>query len=58
MESALVMALVVVAIAVGLCSRRVRSFLLMIAMRRFFDQYMKRPRYRLFNPRDEDESKR
>ena len=55
MNTALVAGFLAVVIAIGLCSRRIRALLMMIAMRNFFEQYMKRPRYRLYDPRGEEE---
>ena len=45
---------VLVLIAICLGSRRVRTFLTMIALRRFFDRYMQRPRYRAYFPDERD----
>ena len=49
MNATLAISLSVLAIGICLCSRQVRSYLTMIALRRFFDKYMQRPRYRVYN---------
>jgi hypothetical protein len=55
MDGTLTVTLFGLGIVLLLCSRRVRTFLMMIALRDFFDKYMKTPRYRVYNlPPEED----
>jgi len=54
MGATLAISLAVLAVGIGLCSPQVRSYLTMIALRRFFDKHMQRPRYRVYNLRPEE----
>ena len=58
MDGTLTVTLFGLGIVLLLCSRRVRTFLMMIARRDFFDKYMKRPRYRVYNLPPEENADR
>ena len=49
-----------VLVIVGIClgSRRVRTYLTMIALRRFFDRYLQQPRHRVHFPDDPDQEEK
>jgi len=49
MDGTLAVMLFGLGVALLLCSRRVRSLLMMIALRDFFEKYMRQPRYRVYN---------
>jgi hypothetical protein len=53
--SAAIMIAALAILAVCLGSPRIRSLMAMIALRRFFDRYMSRPRYRVYNLRSRED---
>ena len=46
--------LVVATLGLVLLSPRARAHLEWIALRRFFDRYLQKPRYRFYDPREPD----
>ncbi len=45
-------------VGASLCVPQVRTYLTQIALRRFYERYLSRPRYRVWNPRSEKSDRR